>query len=583
LLGSGTIVGLVLAVFAQVRHHHFLQFDDAAYVTENPTVRMGLSWGGVAWAFAAGHAGNWHPLTWLSHMLDVQLFALDAGRHLLVNVGLHAATSVILFHVLNRLTGAIGPSLWVSALFALHPLHVESVAWVAERKDVLSTFWWVITILAYVRSVERPSFGRRALTFVLFGLALLCKPMVVTLPFILLLLDIWPLSRWQTIHGTGGAALVREKLPLFFLSAVFAVITFIVQREAGAVQSTTDFPWTTRLLNVPIAYITYILKTIWPLKLTALYAYPDHIPIWKSAAAAGALVTATWLTLRRAQTRPYLAVGWAWFIVTLAPVIGIVQVGSQPYADRYMYVPAIGLFVMVAWTVPAWAGANALRRRSLIAAGTVTVLVLAAVSRAQTATWFDSVTLWRHAIAVDDTNYRAHTNLGFALAEDGDAGGAFAEYQRALALRPDFATARNYLGALLTERGRPAEAVTELRAALAVRPGFVEAHNNLGLALAALERPTEAIREFRAALRLNPAFAPAWNNLGTALASTDQLDEAVRAFRESVRYQPSSALAHFNLGMALRDAGHESEARGEFQAAVAADPAFTAAREALRR
>lgn len=573
--GAIALAAITLLVFGQVAGHAFLQFDDADYVTGNPMVRHGLTWGGIVAALTSSHAGNWHPLTWLSHMVDVELFGLQAGRHLLVNVMLHGATSVLLFALLVRLTRRIAPSLFVSALFAIHPLHVESVAWVAERKDVLSTFWWVLTIGAYVRYVERKTTARYAAVVLLFALALLSKAMVVTLPVLLLLLDVWPLGR---LSASG----VREKLPLVSLAAIVAVMTFIVQRQAGAVQSIDAFPWALRLANVPVAYATYLFKTFWPASLSPLYLYPDAIPAWQIAGSAALLAVITWVAVRARTSRPYILVGWTWFLVTLVPVIGLVQVGSQPFADRYMYVPAIGIFLAVAWTAVDLAGRSATRRVLARVAGAAVVTVLAVVSHRQAGVWRDSVTLWEHAVSVGPDNYRAHTNLGFALAEADEIDRAIAAYREAIRLRPGFPNAHNYLGALLSQRGRHAEAAVELRAALKTRPRFVEARNNLGLALAALDQPGDAIGEFREAVRLDPTFAPAWNNLGIVLAGVGQIEAAVQAFTESVRYQPESAQAHYNLGVALRDAGRPAEARIHFESALRIDPGFQAARDAIK-
>ena len=587
-LWTASIPALAAVVFAQVYTHSFLQFDDADYVTQNPAVRSGLTLTGLQWAFTTSHAGNWHPLTWLSHMADVQLFGMHAGWHLLVSAGLHALTSLLLLRLLFRITGRFFPSLFVAAAFAVHPLHVESVAWVAERKDVLSTFWWMLAIGAYANYVRRPKPRRYAAVAIFFVLALLSKPMVVTLPVVLLLLDVWPFRRWQPF-GTERRAeaddgwlpvtaavplsrLIKEKALLIVLAVAVGAVTFIVQRQAGAVQSMEAFPIALRFANVPVAYVTYLAKTIWPANLVALYPYPELIPVWRFAGALLLLAGITFWVWRRGRARPYLAVGWLWFLITLMPVIGVIQVGSQPYADRYTYVPSIGLFIMIAWGAADVAAVSGSMRRFFRVAAPAIVGALAILAFRQVGVWRNSVSLWEHAVAVTPTNYRAHTNLGFALAEERATDRALAAYREAIRLEPDFARVRNYYGALLRDSGSVQTAVGELRAAIALQPRFIEAHNNLGLALAALGQTADAISAFREAVRLDPTFAPAWNNLGIALASERQFDAAIAAFRESLKYQPDSAESHFNLALALEDAGRPDDARPHFETARRLNP-----------
>jgi len=562
---------LTLAVYSPVRHYAFLQFDDADYVTENGAVRAGLTMTGLRWALTTPYAGNWHPLTWVSHMADVQLFGLAPGWHHLSSLWLHILTTLLLFRLLARMTGSPGPSAFVTALFALHPLHVESVAWVAERKDVLSTLWWVLTTSAYVAFVRRPAPWRYGVIVMCFGLALMSKPMVVTLPFLLLLLDVWPLNRWRGL-GDGANrfstwALVREKLPLFVMAAAAALVTFIVQQQAGAVRSLDVLPLSTRLAKIPIAYMWYVANTIWPSNLAALYPYPSSIPLWQTVGAVVVLTGISVWTIRHLRTQPYLFVGWAWFVGTLVPVIGLVQAGSQPYADRFMYVPAIGLFVMAAWSANRWASARPGSAWRVGTIGIVVVLASAVVTFRQVAHWKDSVTLWEHAVAVTQDNYRAQTNLGFALAEAGSATRAQAAYREALRINPEYPNAHNYLGALLADRGEHDRAAMEFEAAIRLRPRFPEAHNNLGLARVEQGRMTEAVAAFQEAIRQDPFFAPARNNLAIAYVRQDQPDKAVVEFAEAVRLQPGSPESHMNLGSALAGAGRPREALAHFETA----------------
>jgi tetratricopeptide (TPR) repeat protein len=561
-----------LGAYGAVRGHAFLQFDDAAYVTDNGAVRAGLTWQGLRWAFSTPYAGNWHPLTWLSHMADVQFFGLDPGWHHLSSLLLHVLTVLLLFRLLVRLTGAAGASAFVAALFALHPLHVESVAWIAERKDVLSGLFWVLSMSAYVSYVKRPGAGRMAIVAAAFALALLSKPMAVTLPFALLLLDAWPLGRWRGVSAAAGAssalALVREKAVLFAMAAASAAVTIVVQRQAGAVQSLEAFPLGLRLANVPVAYVKYVLATIAPWQLAPLYPYPSSIPLWESAGAALVLVAASVAVWKARRTRPYLAVGWAWFLGLLVPVIGIIQVGAQPYADRYTYLPSIGLFVMAAWAAREVAAARPEWTRAFATLGIALAAAAAVLTFRQVGVWKDSVTLWQHAAAVTRGNYRAETNLGYALAEAGQRNAALAAYTEAIRLKPDYPNAHNYLGVLLADMGNHDRAVTEYETALTLRPRFAEARNNLGLSHAALGRLDDAIADFREALRIAPTFAPARNNLAIAYINQDRYDEAIAEFEAAVAAQPGSPESQLNLATALASAGRREDALPHFEAAA---------------
>lgn len=565
---SIALVGLTFAVYAQVRGHAFLQFDDATYVVQNAGVRAGLTPASLYWALSTPYAGNWHPLTWVSHMADVQLHGLNAGGHHLSNLLIHILTTLLLFRVLARISGSAGPSAFVAALFALHPLHVESVAWVAERKDVLSALWFVLAIGAYAGYVRDRRLWRYGALVVCFGLALLSKPMAVTLPFVLLLLDVWPLGRWRGAEGVGAGALLKEKTPLFLMAAASAVITFLVQQQAGAVQSLEAFPFARRVANVPLAYVHYIFSTFWPVNLAPLYPYPASIPLWQSAGAAALLVTVTAWAFRSVRTRPYVLAGWLWFLGTLVPVIGLVQVGSQPYADRYMYIPAIGLFIIVAWEAARWTAVRASWRPRVAAIGATVVLASAALTYRQTAYWKDDVTLWERTVAVTGDNYRGQTNLGFALAQVGQHDRALAAYREALRLNPQYPNAHNYLGLLLSDMGEHDRAADEFQAALTLLPRFAEARNNLGLTRMAQDRREDAIAEFEQAVRLNPAFGEAHNNLAIAYAQQGNLERAIAEFEAAVRLQPAAAEPHINLAAALASAGRKREALSHFDAAV---------------
>jgi len=562
--------GLTLALYAQIRGHAFLDFDDATYVVRNAAIRTGLTAASLSWAFTTSYAGNWHPLTWVSHMLDVQLYGMDAGWHHLSNLFIHVLTTVVLFRVFARMTKSVGASAFVAALFALHPLHVESVAWVAERKDVLSGLWWVITIGAYAAYARDQRLWRYGAVVVAFGLALLSKPMAVTLPFVLLLLDVWPLARWRGIDGgiASSAVLLKEKVPLLLMAAASAMITFVAQRQAGAVQSFDAFPFVRRVANVPVAYVHYLFTTFWPVDLAVLYPYPASIPIWRAASAATLLVIVTAWAFRSLRTRPYALVGWLWFLGTLVPVIGIVQVGSQPYADRYMYLPAIGLFIIVAWEAARLTAARPAWRPWLAAIGALIVLASAAVTYRQIAYWKNDVTLWERDVAVTVDNYRGQTNLGLALAQAGSRDRALAAYREALRLNPKSPKTHNYLGLLLADMGDHDRAAGEFEAALTLLPQFAEARNNLGLVRLAQDRLDDAIAEFDRAVQLNPAFGEAHNNLGSASAQQGNLNRAIVEFEAAVRFQPGVAEPHANLAVALVDSGRPREALPHFETAV---------------
>jgi tetratricopeptide (TPR) repeat protein len=563
-------------VYAAVRTHGFLHFDDNTYVVENGAVRAGLTWQGVRWALTAPYAGNWHPLTWVSHMIDVQLYGMDAGWHHLTNLFLHIATTVLLLRVLVRMTGAVATSALVAALFALHPLHVESVAWIAERKDVLSTFWWVLTITAYAAYVRQPRVWRYATVAVCFALALMSKPMVVTLPFVLLLLDVWPLRRWDRAGGTSGLwALVKEKTLLFLMAGGATVVTFIVQRQAGAVQSLDRLPVLTRVAGVPVAYVHYLLTTLWPIHLAPLYPYPSSIPWWEGVGALAVLVVLSVLAIRSFRSRPYVLVGWCWFLGTLAPVNGLVQVGSALYSDRHTYVAAIGLFIIVAWLARDWVMARPALSRPVAAGAAVVVIGLAALSYRQVQYWKDNVTLWEHTVAVTGDNYRGQTNLGFALAQAGERARAVEAYREALRLNPSYPQAHNYYGLVLADMGDHERAAAEYEEALRLLPRFAEASNNLGLTRVQQEQFDLARQAFTAALTANPAFVQARNNLAIVYARQGDYAHAIAEFEEVIRQTPSSAEAQMNLASALAEAGRKQDALAHFETAarLGGDPA----------
>jgi Flp pilus assembly protein TadD len=552
------LVLLTLVVYGQVRTHEFVNFDDNEYVTENPHVQTGLTVKSIAWAFTSTHMANWHPVTWLSHMLDCQFFGLNPGWHHLMNVLFHAANTLLLFLVLKRMTAHVWRSAFVAALFALHPLHVESVAWLAERKDVLSTFFWMLTIWSYVRYVEGPSVKRYLMVLLFFILGLMAKPMVVTLPFVLLLLDYWPLGRFRLGIADGNRSshkvmlhLVREKIPFFFLAVISSVVTFFAQQTGGAVTSLHDITLDVRITNAVVIYISYIWKMIWPYRLAVFYPHPGLRPWWEVAGACLSLAAISLLALRVARRHPYFAVGWLWYIGTLVPVIGLVQIGGQGMADRYTYVPLIGIFLILVWGIPEIL-AERTRSPSLLSAVTVVLLVaLMATSWVQVRHWKDSTMLFEHALAVTSNNYLAHDNLGFELASEGEYEEAIRHHSKAVRINPEYPNAQYNLGAALAARGDFEAAILHYREALRLQPGWARVHNDLGAALTSMGKLDDAIVHYSEAVKLDPFSAKPHNNLGVVLLRKRELDKAVSHFRRALEIQPDYALAQKNLRDAL--------------------------------
>lgn len=599
------------AVFWPVADHAFLNFDDPHYVVGNAEVRGGLTWRSVAWAFTTRHAANWHPLTWLSHMLDCQLFGLQAGIHHQVNVLFHAANVLLLFGVLRRMTGALWRSAMVAALFALHPLHVESVAWVAERKDVLSTLFWLLTLGAYARyvSASRPevrgtcrksqicgtkaplSLGsdsrtRRAtlwyvITLILFALGLLAKPMLVTLPFVLLLLDYWPLERMKRARGLPGRNLWKlsvEKTPFFALSAASCAVTFWAQESGGAVVTGEELPLTSRIANALVSYTRYLGKTIWPDPLAVYYVHPKAWPALTVCICGLVLLTLTVVAVKCARNRAYVAVGWFWYLGTLVPVIGLVQVGGQAMADRYTYVPLIGVFICVVWGIHEWVKHRPLWQTTGVVAGSMILAGYAVMAAAQVRHWRNSETLFQHALRATPDNPVAHNSLGEALLQRGELAGAIQHFEAAARLAPLNPTAYFFLGSAFIIQGDCEQAVGQFQTALQLKPDYAQAHLGLGQALGLQQKYPEAEAHFREAIRLkSPNPTVAWGQLGKILAMTGRGEEANACFREMLRLAPNNDEAHYYFARALAFQNRVPEARHHFQEALRLHPDFAEA------
>ena len=569
------LAAVVWAVFGQTRLHDFVNYDDTDYVYGNPVITQGLTWNGTVWAFTHRHAGNWHPLTTLSHMLDCQIYGLHPAGHHLTNVLLHAVTVILLFLLLGNLTGAFWRSAFVAAVFAIHPLRVESVAWVAERKDVLSGLFFVLTLWAYARYVQcfQVKNSRSKVWYGLalgwFALGLMSKPMLVTLPFILLLLDYWPLNRIEN-RGFGiadGRRLVGEKLPFFLLAAVDCGVTFLAQNKAAWSFQSIDFP--SRMGNALISYVLYLGQMVLPVNLAVLYPHPgNYLFMGKVALSLLVLILISAGVLIGRRRQPWLLVGWLWYLGMLVPVLGLVQVGTQARADRYTYLPQIGLYFLLTWSVAAIGSKWPWRRAVLGTAAAVILAGLMTVAHVQTRYWKDSLTLWTHTLDCTSGNYTAYNNLGIALADQGKPAEAMRCYSQAIQLKPDYADAQRNLGAMLILQGNVDEAVQHLDRALQLKPDFAEAHNDLGVVLAQKGKPDEAVQHFGRALQFNPDYAPSHRNLGSLLVLQGRLDEAVQHLNRALQLKLDFAEADNDLGAALAAQGNLNDARLHFQRAL---------------
>ena len=575
-LGASLLLAVVFTLYAGVGRNAFVNYDDDHYVTANPMVSRGLTSDGLRWALTAREAANWHPLTWLSHMLDVELYGLDPAGHHRTSVALHAANAALLFWALARLTGRLAPSLAVAALFAVHPLRVESVAWVAERKDVLSGLCFVLALHAYASWVRDRKAGSYAALVAATAAGLAAKPMLVTLPFLLLLLDSWPLGRRRAL---------LEKLPLVLLALASSAVTLVAQTAGGSLRAWDTWPLGPRVANAALSYLTYLAKTVWPVDLACFYPHPAITGpgglAGRAVLAAVVLGAATAGALLSARRFPWITCGWLWYLGMLVPVIGVVQVGSQALADRYTYLPQIGLLIVLAFSLDAWTAGRPRLRRSLLGAGLVVLTTLSVVTRAQLHHWRDSRSLFEHALAVTKNNYVAHNNLGSALEEAGDLAGAAGEFERALAIRPDFAPARNNLGLCLVAQGRATEAVEQFELALAVDPRWAEPRNNLGAAFDRLGQPARAAAELRLALAAAPDHVEAHNNLGVALERLGDRAGAAAESEAAQRLDPRSAEALSNLGNLRLAEGDREGARARYEAALEARPDFAEAHNNL--
>ncbi len=618
------LVAMVAATFFPALRAGFVNYDDPDYVTANPQVQKGLTWDAIAWAFRTGHAANWHPVTWVSHLVDVRLFGMQPAGHHFTSILVHALSSCLAFLVLRQMTGALWRSFFVAGLFAIHPLRAESVAWIAERKDVLATFFFLGALWMYAGWVRHSaSRWRYIAALFLFALGLMSKPMIVTLPFVLLLMDYWPLHRFGSMTEAPPVSLARaiyEKIPFFCLAIAAATITYLVQEKGGAGEAAAAVPFGGRVENALVSCVRYLGKLIFPADLAVFYPHPGTWPMASVLAASALLLTMTTLVFCQRKARPWLLVGWLWYLGMLVPVIGLIQVGAQSRADRYTYLPCVGALILLVWGVndvmSRWDHRGAMRALAAVAA----VICCAVMTYQQTGFWRDSETLFRHALAITENNALAHFNLGVALQEKGERVDAINEFRAALQIapqdakihrnlgvvfeevgqydaaaseflealrcKPDFADAHLNLAVVLDETGHSAEAVEQYREAIRLDPDSADAHNNLGVALGKLGEQNAAMTEFEKALAINPAHADAHLNLGAALYGAGRIDDALIHFGETARLRPTAAEAHNNFGSMLFLKGRLDEATAQFQEALRLKPDYAdAARnlESVRR
>ncbi len=603
-----------LLAFWQVIHCDFTNYDDPYYVTKNKPVQNGITLEGVRWAFTTFHFANWHPLTWISHMLDVQLFGLKPWGHHLTNLLFHLANTLLLFFVLHRMTKSIWRSAFVSALFALHPLHVESVVWVAERKDVLSSFFWMLTLAAYVFYVDRPGFRRYLLVVSAFVLGLMAKPMLVTLPFVLLLLDYWPLQRLQKNKPEHGIQtkvnkavasdkrkgktikqadikeevkaepvssefkwelmrpLLWEKVPLFVLAMLSSIVTYIAQQKGGTVASIETYSLGVRIANAFVSYITYIAQMFWPNNLAVFYPHPGMRPAWQAWVSFALLAVITVVVLRAARRFQYLAVGWLWYGGTLVPVIGIVQVGLQARADRYTYIPMIGLFIMAAWGIPQLLQKWRYRREGLFASCVLTLSCCSVITWTQTGYWQNSITLFDHAIKVTDRNLSAYNNRGNAYYSLGNYNQAIEDFDNAIEVDPKFTEAYINRGLAYSDLGNNARAIEDYDKAVEADPRHAETYNNRGNAYYGLGDKKKAIEDYGKAIEINPEYANAYFNRGNVYYSLGNLKQAIEDYNKAIEVYPDYARAYANRGNAYADLGNNAAAIEDYSKAIEADP-----------
>jgi tetratricopeptide (TPR) repeat protein len=560
---------ITFTVFWQVNLYDFTNFDDPLYVTENSHIQSGISLIGIRWAFSTTYADSlWHPLIWLSFMLDNQLVGLNAGGYHITNLILHIFSTLLLFWLFNRMTGAIWRSAFVAVLFAVHPLHVESVAWIAERKDVVSAFFWMLTLCLYVYYTEKPDIKRYLPVVFCFVLALMSKPIVVTLPVILILLDYWPLKRFEFREGNFVLWQLKEKIPLFILSAVFSAITIYTQY----IPSIKHFPFGLRIANASVSFITYLEKTLWPRDLAVFYPYPAQIPIWQVLGATLLILVISVLVIAAAKRLPYLFVGWLWYAITLLPVIGIVQSGEQAMANRYHYLPSIGIAVILAWGIELFFTHQNLRKIILFPAGVFFIAILSFITWQQCGHWQNSIKLWNYNLQITKNNYLAHNNLGIALSDEGKNEEAMNHFIEAIRLKPDFFFAYNNRGSVYVKLGRYQLAIKDFNQAIRLNPNFADAYYNLGIIYIELGLHQNALDYFSKAIRLRPDDSSYYSDRGIAYANLGRYRLAIEDYNHAIRLKPTDADFYYIRGAAYQNLCRYQSAVDDFNEAIRLKP-----------
>ena len=618
---------VTLAVFWQVNQYDFINFDDHVYVTENSHIQSGITLDGFRWAFSTRYANLWNPLVWLSLMFDYQLHGLNAGGYHLTNLILHVMSALLLFWLFNRMTGAIWKSAFVAALFALHPLHVESVAWIAERKDVLSAFFWMLTLCLYVYYTEKPVIRRYLPVLFCFVLALMSKSMVVTLPVVMLLLDYWPLDRLLSrkivtnmpevmsvptnqgkkknklkqealkkkispprvqklseprIAGIIPLWQLREKIPFFILSIVLVIITLYTP-DTYDLSNTPDlkqFPFISRLANAPVAFVTYLEKTFWPHNMAVFYPFPDQIPLWQVLGASLLILIITTAVIVMMKRLPYLFAGWMWFGITIAPVIGIIQISiSAPYAmaDRYHYLPSIGLAVMMAWGIPALIKSEEIRKKILFPTGIAFLIIMSVLTWQQCGYWKNSITLFDHTLKVTDNNWFAYNNRGVAYGGLGNYRQAIEDCDRAIDIKPGYADAYNNRGFAYNGLGNYRQAIEDCDRAIEINPGYAEAYNNRGVAHNGLGNYEQAIEDLNRAIEIKLRIAEAYFNRGNAYSGLGNYRQAIEDYSRAIEIKPGYANAYHNRGVVYTYLGNSKQAFEDYDRAIEINPGYAEA------
>jgi protein O-mannosyl-transferase len=562
---------VTLAVFWQVNQFDFINFDDPVYITENSYVKSGLTLEGVRWAFSSKYFGLWNPLVWLSFMLDYQFHGLNPGSYHLTNIILHILSTLLLFWLFCRMTGAIWKSAFVAAVFALHPLHVESVAWIAERKDVLSAFFWMLTLCLYVYYTEKPLLKRYLLVLSSFVFALLSKPMVVTLPVIMILLDYWPLKRFESRTDNWLLWQLKEKLPFFVLSALLIIITFYTPDEQEI--NIKSFPPSARLANAPVAFVTYLGKTFWPHDLAVFYPFPSQIPIWQVMGNTFLIIVISAIVIVLVKRLPYLFTGWLWFAITIAPVTGIKQIGDFAMTDRYHYLPSIGIAIMLAWGVPLLFPGKKTRKNILFPMAIALLSFLTFFTWKQCGYWKNSSILFSHALQATKNNYLAHNNLGLALFAEGKTEEAVTHYNEVIRIRPSDVLPYHNKAIVYAKLGQYQLAIENYNDAIRIKPDNADSYNSRGTIYAKLSQYQPAIKDFTKAISLKPDFADAYYNRGTVYHNLGQQRSALDDFTRAINLKPDNISAYFNRGNIYINLGQYQLAIDDFNKAIILDHA----------